>query len=126
MAVEFIGLDASLRQALSKVEAGSKACKDALKDVALAYEADVKAGAPVDTGHYRADTIYVKQDGDGYIVGTWGPQGARLEFGFNGADSRGRVYHQREQPHWRPPLEDNLDRYRDIIVRIVNEAIKNG
>lgn len=35
-------------------------------------------------------------------IGGNGAQGPRLEFGFNGADSLGRVYHQRPFPHYAP------------------------
>lgn len=39
------------------------------------------------------------------IVGTNAVQGRRLEFGFNGADSLGRVYHQPAYAHFRPAAD---------------------
>jgi len=39
------------------------------------------------------------------IVGTNAVQGRRLEFGFSGADSLGRVYHQPAYAHFRPAAD---------------------
>lgn len=49
---------------------------------------------------------------------------ARIEFGFNGADSLGREYHQAAQPYMRPAyetmradaLEETIDALRDIVA----------
>lgn len=40
------------------------------------------------------------------IVGTNSPQGRRLEFGFTGADSLGRHWHQPPFPHFRPASDE--------------------
>ena len=45
------------------------------------------------------------------VIGTTKPQGKRLEFGFVGPDSLGRVYNQPPFPHVQPalgPIEDAL------------------
>jgi len=125
MGVTITGLDESMGQIFIKMGLGSEAAKLALKDVALAYQSDVQHEAPVDTGQYRSG-IYTQAVADGYVVGSSAPQAARLEFGFADTDSLGRKYNQPAQPHWRPPLDNNKEEYRMIIIRRVNEAINNG
>jgi len=60
------------------------------------------------TGDYRRSWTmeYRSVAGGGTaIVGTSSPQGRRLEFGFHGADSLGRVYNQPPYPHARPAFD---------------------
>lgn len=55
----------------------------------------------------------------GIVTGIWGSQDVayalRIEFGFKGADSRGRVYDQRAYPFLRPSADKN---YPDLPRRI--------
>jgi hypothetical protein len=56
--------------------------------------------APRKTGHY-ATTI--EADATGF--GSDAPQAHRLEVGFHGADSLGRVYNQGPRPHFGPAAD---------------------
>lgn len=81
------------------------AAGDALMAGALPIVNEIKRRAPVKTGDYRR-SIHAEKTGPAEVtLGTDKPQGARLEFGFNGADKRGRRYHQAARPHFRPALD---------------------
>lgn len=68
-------------------------------------ETDAKSRVAVDTGTLRR-SIHVQRTGDlSRVVGPNTPYAARIEFGFNGADSRGRVYHQAGRPYLTPAAE---------------------
>jgi len=67
-----------------------------------------RPGPNAPTGDYRRSiTLQVVKTGDTATayVGTNLPQGRRLEFGFHGADSLGRVYNQQPYPHFGPALD---------------------
>lgn len=73
-----------------------------------------RPGPNVITGRYRASWRAVTARipyGAECTIGTDAPQGRRLEFGFVGPDSLGRVYNQPPFPHVQPALafiEDTL------------------
>jgi hypothetical protein len=50
------------------------------------------------------------------------PQAMRLEHGFVGADSLGRVYHQRAYPHWGPAADEVEDAFFRQVEAIVAAA----
>lgn len=90
----------------------------AVEQVGLAYEADVKRVAPIDVGTYK--TLIRSEMRNGFTgpeahVGDPMPYTMRLEYGFVGADSLGRVYNQAPRPHWRPMFDLNLSRYGAIL-----------
>jgi len=113
---------------------GMKELKDGFKDLqqrmeanarsavilgANAYKSDVQKGAPYKTGTLRRSIHVSDPEGSGMqvvaYVGTDLPYAARLEFGFADKDSRGRVYNQTARPYFRPPLDQNKDKYIQII-----------
>jgi hypothetical protein len=63
---------------------------------------------------------------DGQTIGCGSPQPymLRLEFGFCGTDSAGRVYNQAAQPHWRPVFDAEKDRIRETIERSIRARLK--
>lgn len=85
-----------------------------------AYKNDVQACAPYKSGTYRR-SIHVQpatnDDLKPYVrIGTDLPQGRRLEFGFfDMTDSLGRHYYQLPQPHFRPPLDTEREKYLAIM-----------
>jgi len=85
---------------------------------ANAYKNDVQAGAPYLTGTLRR-SIHVSDPDRGTevvaYVGTDLEYARRLEYGFIGSDALGRVFNQTARPYFRPPLEQNKDRYIQII-----------
>lgn len=101
---------------------------EAVYTAATEYAADViKCPAtPVDTGQYRAsiraDNPVVEGGGPVSYVGSPMPQTLRLEYGFIGTDSLGRVYHQPPRPHWRPTFDFNLGRYMETMKRILGRV----
>lgn len=65
-------------------------------------------GPNVATGDYRRSwnmRTGATLTGPTAVVSTQAPQAARLEYGFSGADSLGRVYNQPAYPHVRPAVE---------------------
>lgn len=66
---------------------------------------------------FRSVSSRVTADANGNVVGLIGsdvPYQPRLELGFVGTDSRGRVYHQAPRPSFRPAL----DKSRSVIKSI--------
>ena len=67
-----------------------------------------RPGPNVRTGDYRRSiTVEFSEGPEGFtaVVGSNAPQAARLEFGFHGADSLGRVYNQPPFPHFGPAIQ---------------------
>ena len=103
----------------------------ALKLTANEYKNDVQAIAPYDTGTLRR-SIHVEpvsgiiRDGQNrayVVVGTDLPYARRLEFGFVGADRLGRVYNQAPRPYFRPPLDSNFEKYKNIYLAAMGESL---
>ena len=78
--------------------------------------------------HYRTGTlrrsvhVVVVQEGTRTVayVGTDQPQARRLEKGFVGRDSLGRLYNQAPQPRWRPAFDRNLAKYERMAKGLFN------
>ena len=70
-----------------------------------------RPGPNMQTGDYnRSIELLVGNAADGVspmaTVGTNEPQGRRLELGFEGEDSLGRIYHQPPFPHFGPAVDE--------------------
>lgn len=81
-----------------------------------------RPGPNAPTGDYRRSwNTQTTMAGDQVVVdvGTNKPQGRRLEFGFYGADSLGRVYNQPPFPH----VEVNIDPVTDGFVHSVEAEV---
>lgn len=59
-------------------------------------------------------------------VGTSAPQGRRLEQGFAGADSLGRVYHQPPYPHFGPALDETEPQYLAALGKLADSLGRPG
>lgn len=113
-----------------------RAMKTAMRGAALAHAASAGIKpiensaintAPLLTGNLRRSIhTEVVESSATYAeaaTGTDVEYAARIEFGFNGADSLGREYHQAAQPYMRPAyetmradaLEETIDALRDIV-----------
>ena len=81
----------------------------ALEAGALHIQNEAKAQAPYRTGTLRRSLHTERVSVPGAIaavaVGTDVPYARRIEYGFSGADSRGRVYHQPPRPYLRPAFD---------------------
>lgn len=94
----------------------------ALKIVANQYKTDVQRIAPYDTGTLRR-SIHVEMINSGSaIVGTDLPYARRLEYGFSDRDKRGRMYHQPARPYFRPPLDENWQKYQRMYLEAMNRV----
>lgn len=97
----------------AKVEAlraalGAGAINPVLLAAAMPVVNAAKQKAPYLTGTLRRSIRAEVQSG-AVVVGSDTPYAARLEFGFEGADSRGRVYHQAPRPYLRPAIMENAE-----------------
>ncbi|MFG3337005.1 hypothetical protein ACGFZZ_33925 [Streptomyces tendae] len=85
-----------------------------------------RPGPNVITGQYRASwqtQVFPHGNGATAIVGTFAPQGRRLELGFYGADSLGRVYAQPPFPHVAPALAVIRPHFAERIGTAAMEAL---
>lgn len=92
----------------------------AMDDVVMAagqmVASDARAKAPVLSGTLRRSiTVEAVAPGD-VRVGSDVAYARRIEYGFQGADSRGRSYHQAAQPYLRPAFDENQERIRRAII----------
>jgi HK97 gp10 family phage protein len=117
--MEVVGLNETLLALKQELEKKQKQAETGVMRAGQAYQRDVQVRAPVDKGQYRG-TIRSKPGKEGNdpyaIIGTPMPQACRLEFGFdNKTDRLGRTFHQKPRPHFRPPMEQNKEKYHRII-----------
>lgn len=93
------------------------------------YGGTGEIGPRVQTGDYRRSIGLATYSAGGQLVaevGTNAPQGRRLEQGFIGADSLGRVYHQRPLPHFGPavaPTEHALNAAIEADLAFVDRFV---
>lgn len=88
--------------------------------------ANGRPGPNVITGKYRASWRVVSEriaGGLSVTVGTNAPQGRRLEFGFVGPDSLGRVYNQPPFPHVQPSVDVLRPKFPEQIRKAVEEVL---
>lgn len=83
----------------------------------IQVKASGRPGPEIVTGAYR-NSFLVARGTNGYRVYTAAPQAHRLEYGFIGTDSLGRVYAQGPFPHIRPATEEFRPIYRRSIAQI--------
>lgn len=90
-------------------------------------KASGRPGPNTPTGDYRRSIHMQTSEGllgltpGGFVVavGTNKPQGRRLEFGFVGRDSLGRVYNQPPYPHFGPALDEISGPLEQALGRLV-------
>ena len=85
-------------------------------------KASGRPGPNIVTGDYRR-SISLQVGGTvtqpWVAVGTNAPQGRRLEFGFVGTDSLGRVYDQPPYPHFGPAVDEIVPGLMKDMERLV-------
>lgn len=80
-----------------------------LLNTRIKAKASGRPGPNAPTGDYRRSWTHQFSERGGVatsVNGTNAPQGRRLEFGFTGADSLGRVYDQPPYPHVGPARDE--------------------
>lgn len=92
----------------------------------IRQNASGRPGPNVITGQYRASWRAETRGipyGAECTIGTNAPQGRRLEFGFVGPDSLGRVYNQPPFPHVQPALGHIEESLREEMRAVVQEVL---
>ena len=81
---------------------------------------DTARDSPIDKGTYTRAWAVERHGAYERLVYNPRPQARRLELGFQGADSLGRVYDQRGRPHLGPAMEvPGVQRLREGMARLV-------
>jgi HK97 gp10 family phage protein len=105
---------------------------------AVPIENEAKLLAPVKSGTLRRSIHHVlttsTETACNIAIGPDTPYARRIEFGFVGADSLGRRYHQAAHPYMRPAFDSKRDESRkemkaaaaDIIQEAVVDAAASG
>lgn len=82
-----------------------------------------RPGPNAPTGDYRRSwTIKFHLSGN-VTIGTNAPQGRRLEHGFTGTDSLGRVYAQKAYPHVGPAVRELGPKYRRAVLGTISKSL---
>lgn len=92
----------------------------------IRQNASGRPGPNVITGRYRSSWRSETRGipyGAECTIGTDAPQGRRLEFGFVGPDSLGRVYNQPPFPHVQPAIGLIQDTLRQEMRAVVGEVL---
>ncbi len=130
LTVQMRGLDTLSLKVKYMIRPVQAALKDGVDEAAAMFEATAKENSPVDTGANRDSiTTAVVEDSPERQVRSIAPHmpySARLEFGFVGADSLGRVYHQGPRPYMRPAFDSRKDEARDTIKEAVLAAAQEA
>jgi hypothetical protein len=117
-----VDFDDTLADALRRVgEKAPERAGEVVDDVAERVRARAARNSPLDTGTYtKAWAVEIVGEHERLVFNPR-PQARRLELGFVGADSLGRVYDQRGRPHLGPAMENpGVDRLRDGMARMVD------
>lgn len=84
----------------------------ALEAVGGEAEGDVKLRTPVDTGRLRNSITHQLEGDDAVVIGTNVEYAAYVEYGTRNTKA---------QPYLKPGIEDNLDKYQEIVERFLRE-----
>ena len=132
LGVQMRGLDTLSLRVKYMIRAAQAGLKEGVDQAAFIFEAAARQNSPVDTGANR-DSIYTEElvrslSGEVYQlkISPHMPYSKRLEYGFVGADSLGRVYHQQPRPYMRPAFDENKDDARQVIKETVLEAVQQA
>lgn len=93
----------NVQRASRRVES---AISNALSIAAMEIAEAARRRAPYKTGSLRRSIQVIEQGPLDIAVASKLPYAARIEFGFAGRDSLGRVYNQPARPYLRPAIEE--------------------
>lgn len=102
---------------------GAGAINPVLLAAAMPVVNAAKQKAPYLTGTLRRSIRAEVQNG-AVVVGSDTPYAARLEFGFEGADRRGRIYHQGPRPYLRPAIMENAEAVKAATVAALRAMLR--
>jgi Bacteriophage HK97-gp10, putative tail-component len=136
--VELSGLDTLQAKINAWKAAAESGLKAGVLDAAARFEGAAKANAPVLTGRLR-DGIHTETVTDtpqtqvlavtptveaANKYGFEPPYARRIEYGFVGADSLGRNYHQAAQPYMRPAFDTEQSGAAGDINNGITDALE--
>lgn len=128
--VQMRGLDALSLRVQYMVKPVRAALKDGVDEAAFMFESEAKQNSPVLSGANRESitTEVVTDEPEKQIrsIAPHMPYSHRLEYGFVGPDSLGRVYHQPAQPYMRPAYETKKADAAAAVKEAVLEAAQNA
>ena len=81
-----------------------------------------RPGPEIDTGFYHESwVVEFSMEGDFLVaeISSGAPYANRLEYGFAGTDSLGRVYHQPPFPHIGPASDIVAPNFEDALAKVV-------
>lgn len=128
LTVQMTGFDALTLRVKYLKKAASRGLSLGVDEAAGLFETEAKQNSPVLTGANR-DSITTEKTIDEAekqerVVAPHMPYSARLEFGFVGTDSLGRVYNQAARPYMRPAFDtQKADARQAIEDGVLNEVI---
>lgn len=85
-----------------------------------------RPGPNIITGDYVASWRIEKMGVGARLVSTSAPQANRLEYGFSGMDSLGRMYHQPPFPHVLPAVTEVSPKVAAEANSLVSAVIRGG
>lgn len=89
-----------------------------------------RPGPNIVSGEYVGSFYFdvVSYDGSaGFYAGSDAPQAMRLEYGFVGTDSRGRIYNQPPYPHWGPAIDEVAPLYEAELYALTDlDVVRRG
>ena len=96
----------------------------AVKTAALAVQASGMVRTPVQSGTLRRSWHTTSVGPYEANVGPTMIYARRIELGFEGPDSLGRVYHQAPKPYVRPAYDETFPQIRPFFVTSIAAAIR--
>lgn len=122
LTVQMQGFDRLALKTRRLTDAAQTGLKFGVSEAAFIMQEEAKRNAPVKSGALRdsihTETVTDEPEKQVLKVLPDTPYAARIEFGFVGADSLGRVYNQAPNPYMRSAF--------DVMKGEATEAIKNG
>lgn len=103
-------------------QAIDRAVTDAMVIAGMETANAARQRAPYKTGTLRRSIEVIELGPRQVAVGSRQPYAARIEFGFAGRDSLGRLYNQPAKPYLRPAIEET----RQAMTRIFAEEVRRA
>ncbi len=125
------GVDGVERALAKMTSAVPMAAREALSEGAAVIERNIRDRAPRRSGALADSVTSVGPSGSSISmrgmsveIGPTTPYGRRIELGFHGADSLGRVYDQEGRPYVEPGVEASLEEVAVVVERAYESVIE--
>jgi len=121
------GADEFAAELLAAAERISEEVPAVTRELAGEVLSGTVSRAPRDSGQYKGSwrsRSTARTDGFRVSLFTEDPAAARLEYGFHGRDSRGRVYDQAPRSHQRAAIDEVFPKIGPAFTALVQRAIR--